>query len=70
MKKYDPLWSDINNLLSHLEAFNTVGFVEEYYAKFDNLAPKWLLEKSIQKLQKHLDQAEENGTTSNGKVAG
>jgi len=58
MKAYDPLYSELNKLLSHLEAFEAVRLVEEYFARFDNPAPPKLLKSSIDKLQQMLNEAE------------
>jgi hypothetical protein len=60
MKKYDPLWQDINNLLAFLESYGTVeNLVREYFAQFNNDAPPKLLRLYMDKLQKRLDEADE-----------
>ena len=61
MKQYDPLWSEINTLLAHLEGFDAVKLVREHFAQYNNPAPPLLLTKSIEKLQKRLDEANETG---------
>lgn len=58
LKKYDPLWNDLNSLLSFLTSYGTVEkLVKDYYAQFNNDAPSWLLRNYIDKLQKRLDEA-------------
>ncbi len=58
MKKYDPLWNEINNLLSLLDGCEVVSLVRDYYAKYNNSAPPGLLKSHMEKLQKLLDEAE------------
>jgi acyl-CoA hydrolase len=61
MKKYDPLWSDLNTLLAHLNEFNVVKLVQDEFAKHHNSAPGLLLNSSIKKLQTRLDAETEIG---------
>ena len=40
MKKYDPLWQDLNNLLALLESYGTVEkLVQEYFVNRNNNEP-------------------------------
>ena len=60
MKKYDGLWSNINNLLSYLESSEVVKRVNNYYVGlYGNEAPGKLIQMEIDKLRKKLDNAEE-----------
>lgn len=59
MKKRDKVWNDLNNLLSHLRAANAVKHVSEYFARFNNDAPPQLIQLQMDRLQKHLDEAED-----------
>ena len=61
MKKYDPLWQEINTLLSYLRAggaFDVVKLVDAHFLQFGNTAPGELLNRQILKLQKRLNEAE------------
>jgi len=60
MKKHDPLWQDINTLLSYLRTgrLNAVYLVDRPFLKYGNSAPGELLRRQIDKLQKRLDEAE------------
>lgn len=58
MNTSDPIYAELNTLLGHLEAFDVVRLVEEYFAKFGNPAPPKLLQNTINKLQKRLEEAE------------
>ena len=58
MKKDDPLWSDVNNLLSFLRSAGCLSIVDQHFAKLNNDAPGLILKRYISKLQKHLDEAE------------
>lgn len=57
MKKYDPLWHDINTLLSQLQSLNVIELVWYHYTKYNNNAPSKLLQLQIEKVQKQLDDA-------------
>ena len=62
MKKYDPLWKDLNNLLSMLSSpmpNNVVEIVRQYYAQFNNDAPPSILKSYVERLQNHLNEAED-----------
>lgn len=60
MKKYDPLWSNINNLLSYLRTSNAVDRVNDYYlGQFDNPAPGKIIQIEMDKLQEKLNKAED-----------
>lgn len=62
MKKYGKLWNELNTLLSYLEGCNpdcsVVKLVNDHFAKYNNDAPGYLLQKQIELLQKRLDEAE------------
>ena len=58
MKRFDPLYIELNTLLSHLEGFDAVKLVREHFAQYNNPAPPLLLTKAIEKLQKRLEEAE------------
>ena len=58
MKKYDKLYSNINNLLSHLRSSNVIERVNEYYLKFNNDAPGKIIQREMEELQDKLDNAE------------
>jgi hypothetical protein len=61
MKKYDDLWKNINNLLSHLRSSKVREMVDIYYLDgYGNDAPGKLLQMEIDRLQEKLDNAEEN----------
>lgn len=59
MNKYDPLWLDLNNLLSYLRSSNVVSLVNDYYFQYGNHAPGYLLKSQIDIVQKHLDDSDE-----------
>lgn len=52
-------WGDINTLLAYLRGQPTVvELVDKYYGQFGNHAPAELLERQIEKVQKHLDEGQ------------
>lgn len=61
MKKYDELYSNINNLLSFLRDSNVVDKVNDFYLfKYGNDAPGKLIQMEMDKLQEKLDNAKTN----------
>ena len=61
MKKYDPLWQDLNNLLALLESYGTVEkLVKEHFAK-KTAHTLELLGCSIDYLKQHIESQFEDG---------
>ena len=58
MKKYDELYSNINNLLSSLRASDVVKHVNRFYVMYGNSAPGESIETQMRELQAKLDNAE------------
>jgi hypothetical protein len=64
MKKYDPFWSKLNNLLGLLRGSEVVKLVTDHYVgQFGNDAPGKLLNGYIEDIQKLLDEAPEENLT-------